>query len=579
MNTSFSKEESKPIYKMKVEKDVMVKMRDGVQVAVDLYRPDHSGKFPALLSMHPYCKDMEETVPLGKIIKTFNHEFAAVEAGDHEFWATRGFTHVIADVRGTGKSEGEYYNMCSYEEQRDGYDLVEWIASQPWCDGNVGMVGISYLAFIQYLVAAQQPPHLKAIFPQDGWADFYRDIMYQGGILGVFCEALRPIIATNRAVPVSKRLYKENELNRIIEAIKADKGNNIFRNATLLKIINLPEAHAIPFDFIVNRVDGPFYWERSPASHMHKIKVPTYLGSEMHAYPVCMHLPGATTGWERIKSPKKLTFWRCETGGLDRPFHELHDEMLRWYDYWLKGINTGIMDEPPVKIWVRGAERWRYEIEWPPLKKTKWIKYYLRGDKRLRLDPPGDGESSAKINYEPAIPVIIGSVPLSPKPEYLVYRTEPLREDMEIVGHIALYLNASLSSEDADFIVSLKDIDPSGSETPLSRGWLKASHRELDREKSKEWKPYHTHMNPTPVVPGKIYEYAIEIRPIANLFKAGHSIQLEIWPCDYPSEGKHDWTQRFGACHHVAYGKPVQYEILQMSQHPSYLLIPMMTEH
>jgi len=569
MSDLSSREGSKPIYKIKVEKDVYVKMRDGVRLAVDIYRPDAPGNFPALLSMHPYCKDIEE-LNLPRPVKGLIIEFVIVEAGDHEFWASRGYTHVIADVRGTGKSEGEFCNLISEIEQQDGYDLVEWIAQQPWCNGNVGMLGISYLAFTQYLVAAKQPPHLKAIFPHDGWADTYRDIMYHGGIPSIFFQIMQNIVAARKAVPASKTMYSEEELNRRVEELKKDEAANINKNPLLYTVLTLPEVYPISFDFLLNQVDGPFYWERCPAAKMDKIKIPTYLGSSMHTKDVTMHLPGAVWGWERIEAPKKLAFRPDVT---ERPFHEFHDEILRWYDYWLKGIDTGIMDEPPVKIWVRGAERWRYEHEWPLLSKTKWTKYYLRKDNLLEDNSAETEEPPDRFNYKPALPAMLG-IPISPKPEYITYATQPFKQDIEITGPIALYLHASLSSDDGDFIVVVKDVNPDGSGFSLTRGWLKASHREVDKDKSKPWKPHHPHTSPVPVTPGEVNEYAIGIQPISNLFKAGHKIQLEIWPCDYPAESYHDWTLYWGCAHHIPYGKEATYEIHHTPEHPSHILLP-----
>jgi len=350
----------------------------------------------------------------------------------------------------------------------------------------------------------------------------------------------------------------------------------------LLQILTYPEmgSHPIPFDVLIHRTDGPFYWERSAVTKMDRIKIPTYLGSEMSGYPVSMHLPGAIWGWEKIQAPKKLAF-RQYYGGVERPFHadDLHEEIIRWYDYWLKGIDTGIMDEPPIKIWVKGAERWRYEYEWPPLTKTEWKKYCLRSGNLLKEEKPTTEEPQDKFHYKPPFPVVWVTSPLDPKPEYLTFTTEPLKQDVEIVGHIALYLYASITSDDADFIVTLKDVPPEGAGVVLTRGWLKASHRELHNEKSKPWKPYHTHTNPQPVVPGEIYEYAIEIQPIANLFKKGHKIQLEIWPCDYLAEPYYDWTQMWGCvAPHIPYGKEVTYEIYHTPKYPSYILLPMITK-
>ncbi|MHB8700090.1 MAG: CocE/NonD family hydrolase [Nitrososphaerales archaeon] len=560
---------------MKVEKDVLIPMRDGTNLAADLYLPDSFGRFPALLSMHAYGKDIEELVTKVPKMKALVSDYIIMEAGDHEFWAAHGYVHVIADVRGTGKSEGKYHNWFSPQEQKDGYDLVEWIAAQPWCDGNVGMTGISYLAIIQYLVAAQQPPHLKAIFPHDGWADTYRDIAYHGGIPSVFPEILRRNIATRTAVNISESLYSEDDLEHMVDELKNDDRTNYNRCPLIYE--NLVSRNSpMTFDFYVNRFDGEFYRERSPAWKMDRIKVPTYLGSEMHqAYTVSMHLPGATTGWERITAPKKLAF-RPAAGGLERPFHEFHDEMLRWFDYWLRGIENGIMSEPPVKIWVRGAEKWRFENEWPLISKTEWKRFYLRSDRKLSAEPPDLEEASDGLFYKPAIPLFMvpGAQPYDPRPESISYLSEPFERDVEIIGPVALYLHVSLTSDDADFIIALKDVNPDGTGTNISRGWLKASHRELDAERSRPWQPFHPHTRALPVPRGEVLEYAIEIRPIANLFRAGHRMQIEVWPCDYPSEPYYDWTLSWGRSNHIPYGNEVRYEIHHSKNYQSHLLLP-----
>lgn len=570
---------SQPAYGIKAERDVLASMRDGTRLAVDVYRPDAPGRFPALLSMHPYSKDIEDTIRLGEKLQRMTAEFSSVEAGDHEFWARHGYVHVIADVRGTGKSEGAYFGLFSPQEQRDGYDLVEWVAAQDWCDTNVGMCGISYLGVIQYLVAAQQPPHLKAIFPHDAWGDTYRDIFYHGGIPSVFGFILASAIALHHGAPVSRSLYGEEELVQRVEALLSDEATSFAKNPTAIRTLRLPDVYPISFDVLFNREDGPFWRERSPMQHMHNIQVPTYLGSELHKQPTMMHVPGVSWGWDRIPAPKKVAFRPCNLGGLDRPFYEFHDEMLRWFDHWLKGIDTGIMDEPAVKIWVRGREVWRYADEWPLLSVTSWTRVYLRSEGRLTTEPPPEAEEdSVKLRYEPAMPVVLNPVPLSPKPEYLSYTTAPFERGVEVIGPIALHLQAALSAEDGDFIAVVKDVDLDGSECVLTRGWLRASHRALDPETSTDWRPFHPHTNCSPINRGERYEFAIEIRPIANFFKRGHCLKLEIWPCDFPNEPGNDWTLNWGKGQHIPYGKAVTYEIFHTPQAPSYLVMPVIRE-
>ena len=566
MKSPATKEGSKPIYKIKTEKDVYVKMRDGVKLACDIYRPDAEGKFPALFGMSPYSKDVQRApIPWGYGSTV---ELAHIEAGDTEFWVSRGYAHVIADHRGTGMSEGEFRCWFAKEQQEDGYDLVEWIAQQPWCDGNIGMIGVSWFGIIQYLVAAQQPPHLKAINPHDAWGDLYRDTIYHGGLFSPsWTYELLGVIYANNAVPASNTMYSQEELKQLVEKMKNTEPYS--RSPYLLGTLIAPQHDTATFDYTLHPFDGPFYWERSAHTKWDKIKVPTYLGSEMAT--VVTHLRGAFSGWEGIKAPKKLTI---RPHPPERPFHEYHDDILRWYDYWLKGIDTGIMDEPPISIWVREANDWRYYHEWPP-ESTKWTKYYLRASNLLEEAPPTSEESPDSFDYKPLFPAIRNPRPMDPMPGYVEYTTETFTEDIEIIGHIALYLHASISSDDAHWIVKLKDISPDGTEFVLTRGWLKASHRELDKDKSKPWQPYHPHTSSTPIVPGEINEYAIEIRPIANLFKKGHKIKLEIWGCDYPlPKDGFDATLVWPVWSHLPFEKEVSYKIYHSKQYPSHLLLP-----
>lgn len=560
---------SQPIYKINSEKNVFVKMRDGTRLACDIYRPDVQGKFPALLAVSPYGKDVQ-LLKIPPKSRQLGAEWGIIEAGDTEYFVSRGYVHVIVDVRGSGYSEGTF-DCCQRKEQEDGYDLVEWIAQQPWCNGNVGMVGVSYFAFIQYLVAAQQPPHLKAIFPHDGWGDMYRDISHHGGIFmhGWLPDNWTTDLAMGfNAKPASLSMYSEQELNHRVEKWLGHEVLN--KHEKMVNSLLHPQYKPILFDWIINEFDGPYYWERSAYTKYDKIKVPTYLGSELHDYPVAVHLPGAINGWAGIKAPKKLAL---RPKAPEVPFHEFHDEIVRWYDYWLKGIDTGIMDEPPIKVWVREANKWKYADDWP-LPGTKWTNYYLRANNLLVEEgAPTTEEPVDGFKHKPIFPVTMGHIPLDSTPEYLSYTTEALSQDIEVVGPIALYLYASIATTDADFIVKVKDVNPDGTESVLTRGWLKASHREVDKEKSRHWQPYHPHLRAAPVVPEEINEYAIEIRPIANLFRKGHKIKLEIWGVDYPLDPV-DLTLSWPTWSHLPYDKETSYQIYHSLKYRSRLLLP-----
>jgi len=195
---------SQPKHKVKLEEDIRIIARDGTDLFADIYRPNAEGKFPALLSISPYGKDIIKLpCPVGRR-SDYTRGTGGIEAGISEYFVTRGYVHVIADYRGIGRSGGEYCHF-GQKQQEDGYDIIEWIAKQPWCNGNVGMLGMSYFAVNQYLVAAQNPPHLKAIFAHDGFTDMYRHLAYHGGILNFgFYHHIWRLIVTHTTEPMSK---------------------------------------------------------------------------------------------------------------------------------------------------------------------------------------------------------------------------------------------------------------------------------------------------------------------------------------------------------------------------------------
>lgn len=464
--------------------------------------------------------------------------------------------HVIADSRGTGLSEGAY-RVLTKEEQDDGYDLIEWIASQPWCNGNVGMLGMSYFAWMQYLFAAQNPPHLKAICPVDAATDFYRHLCYHGGILNIgFPFQWWEHILANAVSPSD---LPDADLKWIVEELKNKEDIRSFPTAYIDLIFPKKNPHL--FDLLVHAYDGPFYWERSAYTKFEKINIPCYIISRWTAYDI--HLPGAFSAYFGINTPiKKLMITIPESGaGFGRPWRENHDIILRWYDHWLKGINTGIMDEPPISILVQEVNKWRYENEWP-LARTKWTKFYLKENGVLSEEPPTFSEKPDSFTNRP------GLKPRETVPS-VKYMTDPLTEDVEVTGPIALYFYASLSSQDANWMVMINDIDLDDSEKLVSKGWLKASHRELNEGKSKSYQPFHPHTRSIPIKPGEIYNYAIDIKETSYVFRAGHRIQLKIKGQDAQWEG----ITYILHCH-LPCSRETLHTIYHNSEYRSYLLLP-----
>lgn len=546
---------SQPKYKVKVEKNVFITMRDGTRLAADIYRPDTEGKFPALLGTSPYSKDVQKLpVPRGPSDQIKGN--GGIEAGDTEYFVSRGYIHVIADARGTGFSEGGY-RFFTKKEQEDGYDLIEWIGTQPRCNGNVGMLGMSYFGMIQYYIAALNPPHLRAIFPVDACTDMYRQWAYHGGIMNTtFALRLWTMIVAHTLDPLDIAV---DDLKRALES--ARNNNDIRSRASVyLPLIDLNKNPMI-HDMLVYPNDGPYYWERSAYTKLDKIKIPTYMLYRWTAWQ--LHLRGAFQGWNGINAPKKLRVCIPKSGmGFWRPWNEDHDLILRWYDHWLKGIDTGIMDEPPISIFVQGVDKYRYEHEWP-LARTKWTKFFLRENRGLAELPASSGEETDSFTNMPAI------IPGQEVPS-IKYMTKPLYNDTELTGPIALYIHASLNKSDANWMVEIHDIDTDGTMKLISMGWLKASHREIDESKSKPYKPFHPHTRSIPIKPGTINEYAIEICETSYVFKAGHRIQLLIKGQDAPWEG---FRERERWCH-LDNSKETKCTIYHTSEYPSYLLLP-----
>lgn len=543
---------SQPKYKVKVEKDVFVRMRDGVHVAVDIYRPDAPGKFPTLYASSPYQKDLVylPAVP----------SFHERETNDIDWFVERGYVYLHADARGAGKSVEGIWRFHSIEEQNDHYDLIEWMAQQEWCTGRVGMIGESYYAWVQWFAAATQPPHLTTIVPWDGGADMYRDVVFHGGLLSMGFVTWWHF------------------------------------NMRAQRLMDLPGPHhpnIMKWDMVYEVLQHPTYddfWkERTP--DFKKIKVPVYSIGVWHK--AALHLRGNLRGFEEVEAPKKLLVVHGDYVGEEMFIFESMEmrlELLRWYDHWLKDIDTGIMDEPPVKLFVRNSEEgYRAESEWP-LSRAQQMPFYLRAgrsgaalslnDGCLSQQAPAEEESFFEfeypnprwLNWRGGGTASRVNGMLHPTAKILTFTSDPLQEDLEVTGPITMILYASSSEKDADFYIRLVDQSPDDEQLdgypPKSRiltwGWLKASHRELDPELTTTYRPYHTHTNPRPIEPGKIYRYEIEVIATSNLFRKGHRIRIDL------SNGD-SWI--FDGAHH--YGLKVGKDrIYHDRDHPSHIILP-----
>ena len=572
-----------PTYqKMISELDVTVAMRDGVKLCVDVYRPATDEKLPSLLAFAIYNKDfqgpdMAEAMPPQPAWTPL--WTGPQEAGDTHFLTSRGYVHVIGSPRGVGKSEG------GGSREWDSYDLIEWIAAQPWCDGNVGMVGISGFGAEQFHVAKQQPPHLKAIFPFDprgayGVLGGFRE-EYPGGVLHLFRYLVGHFSAIHQHKGPPGKLPEPRET--YWREAMANPDYRMYPN--VFNLLAQKGQHMPPyFDLLIDPYDKEEVVERSEADFA-KIKVPVYTGSGWYGYTYKTHLNGAQSYFANIAAPKKLMF--TGPAHLERPFHSFHHEILKWYDHWLKGIDTGVMREAPVKFWVMGENKWREAGDWP-LPETEWTKLYLRNWERLTPEPftPASVDQftppDAFVQMPPSQTTVI---------QKLRYLSEPLAQDTLIAGPAVLNLFAAIDQDDTNWIVVIKDVGPDVSvmtvregerelpknlpEREVTRGWLKASHRALDAKRSKPWKPWHplTRAARKPVVPGEITEYSIEIMATANLFRQGHRVCLEITSLDLPT-GVAGATNAEYVPYHICSSKTVLHKVYHDANRPSHLLLP-----
>ncbi|MEZ5916012.1 MAG: CocE/NonD family hydrolase [Parvularculaceae bacterium] len=565
------------------DRDQKVPMRDGVELCVDIYRPAGAVKTPALLAIAGHNKDLQnpdigDSVPPQPAWSTMWQ--GGAEAGDSRFLVSRGYTHVVGNPRGFGKS-GD-----GGDPHWDLYDLIEWVAKQPWCDGNVGMIGLSAYALSQWQAAMLQPPSLKAIFPYDAMPCYGKiHDRYPGGLIHVMLYLL-----DGQNVHHGGH-QKPGELSPEMDALwRAAMENPDYRMYSWAYNIltQKGQIHSRLFEHLLNNFEPEGSYEASERD-LKKIKIPAYTGAGWHAYTYKMHLLGAVNWYEGIEVPKKLMFSGLRH--LERPFHSLHEEIVRWYDYWLKGVENGIMDEPAVKYWVNGANEWRIGADWP-LPETDWTKLYLHSWERLREEPFADdardgyGEPDAFVQMPPT---------QTRKIEKLRFMTPPLANDTMIAGPISLTFYASIDQEDTNWIVTLKDVGPDPSfhsgregemeaaeglpEIELTRGWLKASYRELDEGRSKPWKPWHklTRAAHKPVVPGEIHEYQVEVLPTANLFKRGHRICVEISALDLPTGTGFGNNVEY-VPYHICSSKTVVHKIYHNARYPSHLLLPVIPD-
>jgi predicted acyl esterase len=510
---------------MHIDWNVPIEMDDGLVLRADVFRPVKDGKFPVILTYGPYAKNLafQDGYPSAwqrmvdkhpDVTAGSTNAYQNWEVVDPEKWVPHDYVCVRVDSRGTGCSPG-FIDHFSPRETKDFHDCIEWAGVQPWSSGKVGLNGISYYGINQWHVASLQPPHLAAICVWEGAADWYRDMTHHGGILSTFWENWYDMQVKTVQYGAGERGKRSRVHGELV------CGPEILSEEELAR--NRADFGA---DIAAHPMDDAYHKARSP--QWDKITVPVFTAANWGGQG--LHPRGNFEGFTRAASKQK---W-LEAHGIEHWTHFYTDygreQQLKFFDRFLHGKDTGWGKQPKVHLQVRHpGERFvgRAESEWP-LKRTKWTKFYL------------DPKSMALTTKKPS-----GNVKLSfaAMGDGLTFLTPPLAEETEITGPSALKLFASSSTADADFFIVLRvftgdmkeivfqgAIDP---HTPVAQGWLRASHRKLDKTLSTPYRPYHTHDERQPLKKGQAVELDVEIWPTSIAVPAGHRIGLAVRGKDY----------------------------------------------
>jgi uncharacterized protein len=527
-------------YPVKVERGVSVKMRDGVILRGDIFRPDAEGKFPALLQRTPYRRDIW-----------------GYDVGFAQRAAARGYVVFLQDVRGRYTSDGEWYPFL--HESEDGYDTIEWMAAQPYSDGRVGMFGASYVGATQMLAAIAHPPHLAGICPIVTASDYHNGWTYQGGAFEQwFDQSWTTGLAQDTLEDQIERIPRTAEDVHVLPLTAYP----IF-NGNPADVIHVSNSAIAPYflDWLAHPAYDD-YWRRwSIEEHYADVRVPAlhtgawydiFLGGSLRNY-IGLRAHAAT---EEARNGQQLLVVIGGHAGDGRKIGEVDfgpeaekfnesDIALHWYDFLFKGVQNEFATGKRVKIFVMGIDQWREEDDWP-LARAKLTKYFLhsqgransaRGNGSLSTLAPGS-EPSDEFVYTPDRPVPTVGGPLccdsdhlAPGPrdqrsveqrdDVLVYSSPPLDHDLEVTGPVRLEFFGASSAVDTDFTAKLVDVFPDGTAIDLTEGILRARYRD-------------SQTTPAPLVREQSYPLAIDLWATSNVFRAGHRLRLEFSSSNFP---------------------------------------------
>lgn len=567
---------SQPVHDVRMLYDLKAPARDGTKLSVDVFLPRNaSGPFPTIFLRSPY-----------ESLLTMHLEWAI-------WWARRGYAVAIQDCRGRFESEGTFY--AYHDDGPDGHDALGWLAEQPWCNGKIGMSGRSYGGLVQWQLAPYRSPHLTALAPQVIMGDYFADYHRIGGaVQWMLTIAAAITFSTNVAFTQqgASHIFGNQRFYRHLPLITADE-----------EVIGRP----IQFyrDWLEHDLYDEYWAAINTEERLHEIDVPVYQQAAWYdpytESMLRMHNGLRERGYsERARNNQKIYVipWTHHIpegsvlGDIDfgaGAYVDLKQEDLRWFDHWLKGNDTGIMQEPPIRLFVMGANVWRNEQEWP-LARTEFTPYFLHskgtantlyGSGTLTPELPTN-EPPDRYAYDPNDPVPtlggnnstwtlmkfaadqirpgpIDQRPIERRDDILVYTGDELEHDLEVTGPLQVVLYAASSALDTDFTAKLIDVFPDGRAIHLAEGIIRARHRfGMDRAELLE--------------PGEVTQYHIQLAPTSNVFKVGHRLRLEISSSNFPR-----FDRNLNTGENMATGTRMQIAhqtILHTQEYPSHILLP-----
>lgn len=562
-----------------VDFDVPAEMTDGTVLRANVYRPAGGGPWPVLLTRLPYGKDL----PLGGALL------------DPAQAARRGYVVVVQDTRGRFMSEGDWYPM-RYEAD-DGRDTVAWAAQLPGADGNVGMYGASYFGFTQWAAASRQPPALKALVPTVTWAEPLNGLIYRGGAFELGIQA-QWNLTMGADVLVKRHRAEPRQLGAALHALIQDSdrlGSDGYASLPLRQLAPHVRNRVAPafFDALSHPMDGanPIGQIATVAGWRDQVALPTFnVGAWYDIF-----LADTIANYRAMRAagrPSKLLIGPWTHGMQPNPVGErnfgfgsqtvwidlrtsLTDLQIRWFDHWLRGVDTGMLEEPPVQIFVMGRNQWRFEPDWP-LERAEAVPHYLHQGGRLDRTAPGE-ERPDQFDYDPADPVPTrgGATlmtpeyrggpydqrPIEARPDVLTYTSDELTSDVEVTGPIEVTLWAVSSAPDTDFVARLCDVFPDGTSINLTDGIVRARYRDFSGGGA-----------PSLIKPGAAYRYVIDLWATSNVFGAGHRIRLDVTSSSFPRWDRNPNTgHEFGADAELCVARQ---QILHDREHPSHVMLP-----